>query len=178
MRFFPSSSLTGANRPRSRSSATSSSSSSSIDADVRYGGPSSDTYSPTQPPPPTRTSTGLPTSQSSRAPLPVVSLEANKMAAPSTRLDQLFANTSAMPMDGSADPSTSCAGYLYSAFPPEIYKEVEEYDRRASQAEPLHYFSDNQHAQYVCKECMVPLVRPLCAPFLAHIPILTIHFPV
>ncbi|KAJ9092368.1 hypothetical protein QFC21_006870 [Naganishia friedmannii] len=62
-----------------------------------------------------------------------------------------------MPTDGPVDSSTSCSAYLYSAFPPELFKEVEAYDRRAGQAEPLHYFSDNQHAQYVCKECMVPL---------------------
>ncbi|KAJ9114006.1 hypothetical protein QFC22_005824 [Naganishia vaughanmartiniae] len=149
MRFFPSSSLTGANRPRSRSSATSSSSSSIIDADMAYGQGSSTTYSPTQPPPPTRTTTGLPPAQSFRVLVPTVSPEMN-LKATSTETNRRSTDPQPMQTNPSPDPSTSCTAYLYSTFPPEIFKEVETYDRRqANQTTepPLHYFSDNKHAQ-------------------------------
>lgn len=178
MRFFPASSLTGGgNRPRSHSSATSSSSS-SIDADGRYGELSADTYSTVQqphPPPPTRTSTGLPMAQSSRVPIPAVSPGMN-MEDSSTSADHSGANPSLMPTEDLVNPSTSFSAYLCSILPPDILKEVEEWDRRASQAEPLHYFSDNQHAQYVCKECMVPLVRPRFL-LVISIHVLIVSFP-
>jgi hypothetical protein len=49
----------------------------------------------------------------------------------------------------------------YTNLPETLHAELEEYDARASRAETIHYFSDNQHAQYVCRECMIPLVSTL-----------------
>lgn len=46
----------------------------------------------------------------------------------------------------------------FAEFPKTLHAELEEYDARACRAEPIHYFSDNRHAQYVCRECMTPLV--------------------
>lgn len=51
----------------------------------------------------------------------------------------------------------------FPAFPATLHPELEEYDRRAAHAEPIHYFSDNRHPQYVCRECMVPVVSS-CSP--------------
>ncbi|KAI5450123.1 hypothetical protein NCC49_003750 [Naganishia albida] len=45
----------------------------------------------------------------------------------------------------------------FAEFPKTLHAELEEYDARACRAEPIHYFSDNRHAQYVCRECMTPL---------------------
>lgn len=99
----------------------------------------------TSPPPPTRMNTAyqLPPS---RLPLPpAASPEKASTLSPGQEPDE--------PLDSRR----------YTSLPKTLHAELEEYDARASRAEPIHYFSDNQHAQYVCRECMTPLVSTLSA---------------
>ncbi|GHJ90043.1 hypothetical protein NliqN6_6445 [Naganishia liquefaciens] len=148
MRFFASAAGPSSARPRPSSSLASSSSSST--ASLFGESPSSPPLPLPMPhaPPPTRAMTGLGQAVSCLPLSPAGSLSDHTAAA---RRDGTQSSRDANPA------STGPIRPNLAAFPESLHGELEEYDRRASRADPIHYFSNNRHAQYVCRECIVPL---------------------
>jgi hypothetical protein len=110
-----------------------------------------------------------PSSSSSSSASIIVAEDARPFTAPPpTRMNTAQLPSSRLPLSPAASPEKASVSSSmeveksrpgrYAAFPKNLHAELEEYDARASRAEPIHYFSDNRHAQYVCRECMIPLV--------------------
>lgn len=149
MRFLTQTTGSSSARPISRSSANSSSSST---PSLPEWHPSHSLDFPmTSPPPPTRTMTDVGPTTSDWPLSPTASPPDRKTA---TR------NQTWVIRDADDTAGAPVRPNL-AAFPKSLHAELEEYDRRARQAEPIHYFSDNRHAQYVCRECIVPLASTL-----------------
>lgn len=150
MRFFTQTPGSSSARPRSTSSASSSSSSTPSPSRPQSMQPLHLALS--SPPPPTRTMTDRGPATSSLPLSPASSPPDHKTASRTqTHVIREADDTAGAPVRPNL-----------ASFPKSLHAELEEYDKRASQADPIHYFSGNRHAQYVCRECIVPLVNQPC----------------
>jgi hypothetical protein len=147
MRFFNQAQASTSTRPRSISTTSSSSSSASPQPEVQSSASSHPINSPSHL---QHTSTSH-QQPSSRLPISPAGSPPDHRSA--TRNQATLNGEEANSPESNHKPNLA-----YAAFPKSLHAELEEYDRRASQADPIHYFSSNRHAEYVCRECLVPLV--------------------